>query len=217
MRGEYEFEPIPGLPEVPPAGERILWQGSPSWKKMAMRPLHIRATAIYFILLLAWYIESKFSAGEPMLTIMLSTLRLAGLAVAALALMASFALMAAKSTVYTITSKRVVIRAGVALPVVLNLPFSKILSADFKSYTDGSGDIALTLPPKDRVAYLMLWPHAQPWHMARARPMLRGIPNADAAARILSQALAEASGATQTVSRKERAPAQSRPHAPALA
>ena len=32
---EHEFEPVHGLPEKLPAGEKILWQGSPDWKTLA--------------------------------------------------------------------------------------------------------------------------------------------------------------------------------------
>ena len=47
-------EPIPGLPEELPEGERILWRGGPDWKSLAMHVFHVRAVAIYFALILAW-------------------------------------------------------------------------------------------------------------------------------------------------------------------
>jgi hypothetical protein len=189
MSEHYEFEPVPGLPEDLPAGEVLLWQGAPDWKVLAGKALHIRGTAIYFAALLVWYVASKMTAGESASTVAESGLRLAGLALAALALIAVYAWLAAKSTLYTVTNRRVVFRAGVALPMVLNLPFTKIEAVDVKTNADGSGDIALTLPAKDRVAYLLLWPHAQPWRLARARPMLRGVPLVAAPARILANAL----------------------------
>jgi len=149
-------------------------------------------------------------------------LRLGALALAALALMALYAWLSAKTTLYTITSRRVVIRAGVALPMVLNLPFAKIESADIRTHANGGGDIALSLPSKDRVAYLFLWPHAQPWKLARARPMLRALPNAETAAQVLGRALAAAQpGSAQPAAQQDREtsrfPAHRPPHAAALA
>ena len=35
MSGDYEFEPVPGLPEELPPGEMLLWQGAPDWKTIA--------------------------------------------------------------------------------------------------------------------------------------------------------------------------------------
>jgi hypothetical protein len=217
MRGEYDFEPVRGLPELLPDGETLLWQGAPHWWNVATRVLHIRAFAVYFALLLAWYAESTLGSGQAALSIILSWLKMGAIAVGALALMGIYAWLCARTTVYTITSRRVVIRAGIALPMVLNLPFAKIESADLRTYADGSGDIALTLPPRDRIAYLMLWPHAKPWRLARARPMLRGIPQAEAVAQTLGRAAADA-GAVQTLPNKEWAQtAQQRPRAAALA
>jgi hypothetical protein len=221
MSGEYEFEPVPGLPENLPAGEAILWQGSPSWKNLALRALHIRGFAIYFALLLAWFTASKLGNGDAPISVVISDLRLGALAAAALALMAVYAWLSAITTIYTVTDKRVVIRAGVALPMVLNLPFTKIEAANLKSFADGSGDIALTLPAKDRVAYLFLWPHVRPWRLARAQPMLRGLSQASAAAAILGDALLAAhSGSAQPAPQGRESPAprqMRRPRAAALA
>ena len=221
MSGDYEFEPVPGLPEELPAGEVMLWQGAPDWKTIAIKALHIRATALYFALLLTWYAISKLNAGDAPYDVMLSWARLAMLALVALALIGVYAWASAKSTLYTVTNRRVVMRVGVALPMVLNLPFVKIESVDLKTWSDGSGDIALTLPIKERVAYLMLWPHVQPWRLTRARPMLRGLPQASTAARILARALSSADSSSAQAQPQidwgtTSAPAH-RPHATALA
>jgi hypothetical protein len=227
--GEYDFEPIKGLPETLPDGETLLWQGAPSWKNIAIRAMHIRGTAIYFVILLGWFTLSKLNQGEPTELVLLSTFRLAVVASFALALMTAYAWFSGRTTVYTITSKRVVIRAGVALPKVLNLPFSKIDAANLRTYPDGSGDIMLTLPPRDRVAYPMLWPHARPWRFNRTEPMLRGLAEASATAQLLSRAVtaqagaaqagAAQAGAAQTVRQPDRETARAprRPRGAALA
>jgi hypothetical protein len=217
MSGEYEFEPIPGLPEYLPTGESLLWQGAPHWRNIAYKALHLRATAIYFVILLAWYATAKLNAGYAPAAVLTSELRLALLASAALALIGAYAWLVARTTIYTITSRRVVIRAGVALPMVLNLPFTKIEAADLKSYSDGSGDIALALPSADRVAYLFLWPHVRPWRLARAQPMLRGLPQARIAADILAPALAAECGTAAAQPQRTREPASHQPQRPRAA
>ena len=45
---EHEFEAAPGLPEPLPAGERILWQGAPDWRALAVHVFHVRKLAAYF-------------------------------------------------------------------------------------------------------------------------------------------------------------------------
>ena len=54
MSVEYENEPIPGLPGIPPKGERILWQGSPDWRVLARTAFHTRLVTGYFVLLTGW-------------------------------------------------------------------------------------------------------------------------------------------------------------------
>ena len=50
---EHELEAAPGLPEPLPAGERVLWQGKPDWKRLANEAFHVRQVAVYFALMLA--------------------------------------------------------------------------------------------------------------------------------------------------------------------
>ena len=44
----------------------------------------------------------------------------------------------------------------------------------------------------DKVAYLLLWPHARPWRLSKPEPMLRAVPDAARVAAILARALAAA-------------------------
>jgi hypothetical protein len=68
-----------------------------------------------------------------------------------------------------------------------------IEAAGLSTSPDGSGDIALALRPDRKIAYLVLWPHARPWKLAKAEPALRGIADAAAVARVLGRALAASS------------------------
>ncbi len=187
---EFEYEPIPGLPAHLPPGEQLLWQGSPQWRAVARRVLHVRGVSYYFAALLAWRIASGWYDGQGFQQIGVSVLWLLGFAVATLAFLFWVARLIARGTVYSISSQRVIMRFGIALPISLNIPFRTVHAAGLKVYEDGTGDIPLRLNGDGRVAYLHLWPHARPWRLNRAEPMLRGVPQAQAAATILSRALA---------------------------
>jgi hypothetical protein len=198
---EHDYEPVPGLPAHLPEGETILWQGAPRWQTFARRAMRVRLVAGYFALLAIWGIPGRLSSGMTVPEVALSTLRLGGLAVVALALLVLFAWCVARTTLYTITTRRVVIRFGIALPITIQMAFSKIASAGAHVWSDGSGDIALTLLPDQRIAYLVMWPHVRPWKLTKAQPTLRGIADAGAVAQILGRALAtSASQPAKTVS-----------------
>jgi hypothetical protein len=191
---EHEFEAEPGLPEPLPRGERLLWQGSPDWRAMAREAMHTRLLSIYFAVLLGLRGVTTLSSGGSWLDALQSMLWLLPLAVVAIALLSVMAWLIARTSVYTITDKRVVMRIGVVLNITFNLPFAKIESAGLRLNADGSGDLTLALADSDRIAYLHLWPHARPWQVKRTQPMLRAVPNARQVAASLSAALADASG-----------------------
>lgn len=190
MLTEYDSEPIRGLPENLPPGEKLLWQGEPQWRSLARRALHVRGLGLYFILLILWRIVSvvadRYTLGAASVAIVIALL----LAAAGVGLVLLFAWTVGRTTVYSITNKRVIIRFGIALPMTLNFPFNLIGAAAVKQHGEGTGDIPLTLAgTTDRVSYLVLWPHVRPWHVERPQPMLRSIAGADAVAEILAQAL----------------------------
>jgi len=186
---EYEFEPVRGLPEPLPPGETILWQGSPHWRRLARDAFHTRKVAIYFGLLAFWRVAAGWSDGEAAAPIAVSIGILAGLAVAGLGMLSLLAWLSAKATVYTLTSRRLVMRFGVALPLTVNIPYRIVGAADVAPNADGSGDIALALTGEGRLAYLALWPHARPWRVSNPQPMLRAIPNVADVAEILADAV----------------------------
>jgi hypothetical protein len=177
---EYEHEPIPGLPGVPPPGERILWQGAPDFRHMIANALHIRLTALYFAAIIAWLLVR----GEGGAALVVSAMGLA-----AIGLFVAFAWAAARTSIYTLTNRRLVLRIGVALNKCINLPLSQIESADLKATGDGHGNIVLSLKGAPRLGYPMLWPHARSLRIVRPQPMLRAIPDAAGVARALFRAV----------------------------
>jgi len=187
---EYDGEPIYGLPALLPAGEVILWQGAPEFRGLALRALHIRTISWYFGLLAVWGIFGRLSSGEPAMSVAVAILEFAGIALAGLAILVLFAWLVARSTVYTITNQRVVMRFGVALPITLQIPFKQVSAACVKRFTDGVGDISLSVLGKQNIGYLVLWPHARPWKLAKSEPTFRAIAKVDEVAALLGRALA---------------------------
>ncbi|MEM8561952.1 MAG: photosynthetic complex putative assembly protein PuhB [Pseudomonadota bacterium] len=182
-----DMEPIRGLPQELPSGEHIVWQGEPVWRELARRVFHVRKVTFYFVLLIGWYLLTN-SADQSLASAFSSTgvIWTATAAVLAVAILCLLAWLYAKTTVYTLTNRRLVLRFGVALPIVINLPLNKLESADLHALGQGHGDIALTLIPGERISYWALWPHARPWHFSSVKPMLRGLQEAERVAVLLA-------------------------------
>ncbi len=191
---EHEFEAEHGLPEPLPQGERVLWQGGPVFASMVERVFHARTLAIYFAIILAaravtvWVQGGTASAGG------IAALWLLPAVLLALGNIVLLAWLTSKTTVYTITDRRVVMRVGIVLTVTFNLPYSRIESASIQRGKGPTGDIALSLTGPDRIAYLHLWPHARPWRLKKTEPMLRSIADAPEVGRMLADAWSQARG-----------------------
>jgi Bacterial PH domain len=195
---EHEFEPQHGLPERLPADERILWQGSPDFGAMARRVFHIRKVAFYFAFLLVAHAANLLWSGSNAWQTLMSLRWLLPMSVLGIGAVAMLAWMTAKTTVYTLTDKRIVMRVGIVLTVTFNLPLKSLTSAGLLRYeknaTDGCGDITLALGSQDRIAWLQLWPSVRPWRFTKPEPMLRAIANAQAVSDQLSAAWSAAKG-----------------------
>jgi len=186
---DFAFEPIPGLPELLPEGEKLLWQGSPQWRLLAVSAFHVRKVAIYFGLLLAWQLASALREGSSVLDLVVLSGWTVTLCAGAIAILCALAFFYARGTIYTLTSKRIVIRSGLALPITLNLPLALIDTASVGRGADGTGNIALAVSKPNRIAWLVLWPNVKPWTFNNPQPLLRGLEGADTVAEILVRAL----------------------------
>lgn len=194
---EYDHEPVRGLPEALPADETILWQGSPDWKQLAAHALHIRLAALYFGAIVLWAI----ARGDVNTAIGVGTL---GLIVFAMQLL--FVWGVGRTTVYTLTSKRVVMRIGVALNKCVNLPLGEIETADLKMLGHGHGNIVLHLKGMPRMGYIMLWPHVRSLRIVRPAPMLRAIPEAQMVGQTLFKAAQQIQPVAVRAVEPQRAP-----------
>ncbi len=185
---EYDHEPVRGLPGDLPAGETLLWQGAPDFRRLARDAFHVRLVAAYFAVLLAWAVIDALAEST---TSPIGIALTAGLAAVCLGLLYGLAWLSARTTVYSITSKRVVMRFGMALPKAVNLPFARIATAQLALNDDGTGDLALALTDKG-LGYAAMWPHARAWRLAQPEPSLRSLPDAAMVAALLAEACAAA-------------------------
>ncbi|MEO1264788.1 MAG: photosynthetic complex putative assembly protein PuhB, partial [Pseudomonadota bacterium] len=187
---DYEFGQGRGLPKRLPPGEVVLWQGAPSVWRFAVEAFHIRKAIAFVVVLailrVALNADASGAIGAASWAAFAQTLTIgAGLVV----VLGLIALWSARSTVYSITSGRVVMSFGLLAPIALNLPFSEIEGAGLKTTSSGVGDIPLSLSEKTRLGYLHLWPHVRPWHTRQPQPMLRAIPEAERIGQLLADAI----------------------------
>ena len=182
---EYSHEPIPGLPGELPEGEQVLWQASPTWDAMAKRVFQVYTAALYFSVLIAGHLIYRIMDGAPVSMLTGTLAWQGGLALSVVGILALMAKLYASSTLYTITSRRLIIRSGLALPMIVNLPLTKVESAGLRRLRDGTGDISFLPAEGTKVFWLMLWPHVRPLHFKRVQPLLRGIEDPDVVARLL--------------------------------
>ncbi len=195
---EHEFEAAHGLPEPLPPGERILWQGAPVFAALVERVFHARTLSVYFGVILLIRSATVWTQGGSAVDGIVAALWLLPAALLAIGLVVLLAWLTARTTAYTITDKRVVLRIGIVLTVTFNLPYSRIEAAALRMDRGSTGEIALSLAGPDRIAYLHLWPHARPWRTRKTEPLLRCIADAPAVSRLLSEAWSQARGIALT-------------------
>lgn len=185
---DFEIEPIRGLPVDLPEGEEILWQGAPDWFALARESLWLDWVAAYFVVLFAWQTYAAADALPLAQAAVASSFFLVLGAVVCLVLIAT-AFVLAKTTVYTVTTRRVALRIGAAVTINLSLPYTRIGNANLGLRKSGVGTIAFELMGGDNdISYFLCWPHVRPWRMSRTEPALRCIPDAARVAGIIAEA-----------------------------
>ena len=199
---DFAFDALPGLPERPPQGELILWQGRPDAWALARDAYKIRWFAAYFAVIVLWRAGSAFAEGGLALALAMGLPYLI-LGLLGLSIIYGLAWVQARATTYTLTTARVVLRIGAALPVTFNLPFAQVGAASLDLRRDGTGTIALETLGETRISVLVAWPHLRPGHWEKTQPALRSVPDAGRVARMLAEA-AEARLTMPQVSRTAR-------------
>ncbi|MDO9527486.1 MAG: photosynthetic complex putative assembly protein PuhB [Gemmobacter sp.] len=183
---DFAIEPVRGLPERPPVGEELLWQGRPATSALARDAYKVSWVAGYFVALAIWRaaVVADASAGS-VIAVMLPYL---ALGLVACGLLYAMAAVQARATVYTLTTSRVAMRIGAALTVTLNIPFKQLGAANLAVKRNGIGTITLETLGDTRISYLVCWPHVRPWRFAKTQPALRCIADAAQVAKLLSDA-----------------------------
>lgn len=184
---DFEIEPVPGLPEHPPKGEQILWQGKPDWWALSKEALSFWWVAGYFGVLALWRfitvmdlmpLSQAIGASVPFLIL--------GAAVCGMLVLVAY--VQARLTMYTVTTSRVAMRIGAALTVTLNIPYRQVGNASLDLRKSGTGTIAFETLGTTRLSYLVCWPHVRPWYISKTNPALRCIPDAQKVADMISEA-----------------------------
>jgi hypothetical protein len=208
---DFAFEPIPGLPEHLPKGETLLWQGAPDPIAFVVEVMRLRLVAGLVAGLVLWRTAAGLhdGIGASALTVVVGGTLIGGLI--AIGLLGLSGWLMARGTIYSITSQRLVIRHGVAMPMAINIPFTKVANAAVAEGFGSSTTIALTLLPKARSSLVALWPHARPWHVRQPEPSLRCIADGERVASLLAEALRQvAIEEPVTLATPDRRPARSR-------
>jgi lipid-A-disaccharide synthase-like uncharacterized protein len=184
---DFAVEPIEGLPELLPKGEVILWQGRPNWLRLTIESLNLWWVIGYFGLLVAWRFVTVIDY-LPLGTAVSVSVPFLFVAAFVGLLLCSIGYIQARSTVYTITNRRVVMRIGAALTMTLNLPFTKIDNAAVAKKRGGFGNIAFETSGNTKFSYFVLWPHARSWYFGKPQPTLKCIPDIEKVSSILGEA-----------------------------
>lgn len=188
---DFEREPIPGLPAHLPEGEEIKWQGTTDQGAFAKHVLHRNKIAAYFVIVAVWKFSTTLYDGGTLQAALTNCAFMIGLGLIVMAIIWWFARAVARTTVYTITNNRVVMRFGVALPVTFNYPFKQIISANVQSAGNDTGTIALAMKEHTKISWAILWPHARPWKFAKPEPAFRMVKDLNQVSQILSHQLNE--------------------------
>jgi Bacterial PH domain len=175
-----------GLPDHLPEGERLIWQGRPEWKHLAINAFHVRKVALYFGAIILGQAAYKLQHGATPFEAVQSIPIIFGLGLTACLMLLALSYASAKTSLYTLTNKRCMMKVGLALPVIINVPFRQVDGVAFATTSGSSGNICFKTSGETRLAYLMLWPHCKPWHMAKPQPAFRDIPDVEVVAQKLA-------------------------------
>lgn len=186
---------LPGVEMPLPAGDTLLWSGQPDLRSTALNVLHLRALMVYWALVAGAFLVWSAVGGATMGSLAADLAWLLVVAVAGTGIVFGFAWLIRRTTLYAVTDRRVVMKIGITLSAVLNLPYGKLGKVDLRAFGDETGDVILTPSTEDRVGWIFLWPHNRPWKLKDPIPALRCIPDAerigrDIAERVRAAALA---------------------------
>jgi hypothetical protein len=179
------------LSENLPNGEQLIWQGHPERRALATRAMYLKYIAFYLVVLIAARTGYLIIDGEPVATWsgMLVWQVLASAFV--MLLIVGLATVYSRTTRYSLTNERLIIKTGAAITIHINLPLQQITAADLREYSDGTGDITLQVSRAEKLYWLLLWPNVRSWWIRPLRPVLRGLRDAQTVAHLLVKEVGE--------------------------
>lgn len=184
-----DAERAAGLSEALPAGETILWQAKPNGRRLTHSVFHARTLLAYFLLAAVAIVALALRGGRPIGQAIAEATLLLPFALVAGALLGLIGRATARAATYTLTNRRLILHIGIAYEMTVSIPLSAINGAALRRLPRGHGDIVLTVVDAGNANYLALWPHARPGRFFPPQPMLRAIPDAEAAAEAIGDAL----------------------------
>ena len=181
------------LPADLPPGEEILWFGRPNATSLWRRAYRADIVATYFAALAIWGFFASAPMVAPGAALLQGLINLGG-GVAALAILGGLAYLSSRTMLYVVTTRRIVLKVGIALPIFHNVPYKQIETAALRKFGDGTGDIVFKLTGGQRIAYLTLWPSARPFRFLHPEPTLRCISDVRGVGGAVSRAMVDANG-----------------------
>jgi hypothetical protein len=73
--------------------------------------------------------------------------------------------------------------------MTINLPLRYVQGASARQFPDKSGQIAVQLTTKEKLAWIVLYPHVRPWTFNNPEPLLRGLTDPVKVGEILREAV----------------------------
>ena len=157
-----------------PVGEMIRWCGRPNWKSLGYHAFGVKYLTVYLILSALYAVSqtnSPFRFGA--FTVQYLPYIMSGIFASIILFVLAY--LAARHTCYVITEKRVVIRTGIALVFLLNVPFKNVVSIDLQRLANGSGNLSFKAQSKKRIPYLSCWPSVRSGSLLQPVPAFRSI------------------------------------------
>jgi hypothetical protein len=104
-----------------PQGERLIWQGRPGARALALRVFHVRLVVIYFALLFLGRLAIGGFERQPLSEALGAASRIAFPLAVVLALLLGLAFLYSRTTRYSVTNRRLLLQFGAVLPMTLNI------------------------------------------------------------------------------------------------
>lgn len=159
-----------------PNNEKIHWNGEPSWASLGYQVFGIKYLIFYFILS-ALYAVSQLGPVFSLLAFLVHYVPFLISGAVAASILFVLAYLATRHTSYVITEKRIVIRTGVALVFLLNVPLKNIISIDKQRLAGGRGNLSFEAKSKKRIPFLSCWPSVKSGSFVQPSPAFRSISN----------------------------------------